>query len=72
MKLHGNCRKSSGYEQPSRLLKLDTSPMSSEAIEHLLMLCNRFSYLGIGGDIAALSIIEAKGLYLFLIRLAEG
>lgn len=32
----------------------------------------RFSHLGIGGDIAALSLIEAWGLYLFLSRLADG
>lgn len=35
-------------------------------------LAARFSQLGIGGDIAALSIIEAWGLYLFLSSLADG
>ena len=38
----------------------------------LEMLCNRFSHLGIGADLAALSMIEAWGLYLFLSRLADG
>ena len=32
----------------------------------------RFSHLGIGADLAALSIVEAWGLYLFLSRLADG
>jgi hypothetical protein len=32
----------------------------------------RFSHLGIGADIAALSIVEAWGLYLFLSHLADG
>lgn len=40
--------------------------------ERLQMLCNRFSYLGMGADLAALSIIELWGLYLFLSRLADG
>ena len=32
----------------------------------------RFSDLGIGADLATLSIVEAWGLYLFLSRLADG
>lgn len=41
-------------------------------LERLQMLCNRFSYLGMGADLASLSIIELWGLYLFLSRLADG
>ena len=47
--------------------------MNSEAwLERLCMLCNRLSHLGIGADLAALSLIEAWGLYLFLSRLVDG
>jgi len=41
-------------------------------LERLHMLCNRFAYLGMGADLAALSVIEAWGLYRFLSRLADG
>lgn len=41
-------------------------------MERLQCLSVRFSHLGIGADIASLSIIEAWGLYLFLSRLADG
>jgi hypothetical protein len=41
-------------------------------LERLQLLCNRFSHLGIGADLAALSVIEAWGLYCFLYRLADG
>lgn len=41
-------------------------------MERLQCLAVRFSHLGIGGVIAALSIIEAWGLNLFLSRLADG
>lgn len=41
-------------------------------MERLQCLSARFSHLGIGADLAALSIIEAWGLYLFLSRLADG
>lgn len=41
-------------------------------LERLQMLCNRFVHLGMGADLAALSVIELWGLYLFLSRLAEG
>lgn len=37
-------------------------------IERLQMLCNRFSYLGIGADVAALTVTELWGLYRFLLR----
>jgi hypothetical protein len=46
--------------------------MISETWENLQMLCNRFSYHGVGADLAALSTIEAWGLYLFLTRFADG
>ena len=41
-------------------------------VERLHMLCNRFARLGMGADIAALSVVEAWGLYCFLSRLADG
>jgi hypothetical protein len=41
-------------------------------LERLQSLSARFSYLGIGADLAALSTIDAWGLYLFLSRLADG
>lgn len=41
-------------------------------LERLQGLSARFSALGIGADIAALSIVEAWGLYLFLSHLADG
>ena len=41
-------------------------------LERLQCLSVRFSHLGIGADLAALSIVEAWGLYLFLSRLADG
>lgn len=46
--------------------------MSIEAwLEDLQMLCNRFSYLGIGAEnLAALSITELRDLHSFLCRFA--
>ncbi|WP_283743748.1 hypothetical protein [Sideroxydans sp. CL21] len=41
-------------------------------MERLQCLAVRFSHLGIGADLTALSMIEAWGLYLFLSRLADG
>lgn len=41
-------------------------------MELLQSLSVRFSHLGIGGDLASLSLVEAWGLYLFLSRLADG
>ena len=38
-------------------------------LERLQTLCERFSYLGIGADISALSLIELWGLYCYLSRL---
>ncbi len=40
-------------------------------LEELEMLLVRFSHLGIGADLTALSVVEAWGLYLFLSRLAD-
>lgn len=46
--------------------------MSNETwLDRLQYLSVRFSNLGIGEDLAALSMIEAWGLYLFLSRLAD-
>ena len=41
-------------------------------LERLQMLCERFSHLGIGADLASLSLIELWGLYRYLSRLADG
>jgi hypothetical protein len=41
-------------------------------LDRLQILSARFSYLGIGADIATLSIIEPWGVYRFLSRLADG
>ena len=41
-------------------------------VERLQTLLNRFSHLGIGADLAALSVIELWGLYCYLSRLADG
>lgn len=40
-------------------------------LARLQSLSVRFSHLGIGADLAALSLIDAWGLYLYLSRLAE-
>lgn len=37
----------------------------------LQMLCERFSHLGIGAGMAALSLTELWGVYCYLSRLAE-
>ena len=41
-------------------------------LKRLQALLERFSYLGIGADIASLSLIELWGVYCFLSRLADG
>lgn len=41
-------------------------------LERLESLTVRFSHLGIGADLTALSLIDAWGVYLFLSRLADG
>ncbi len=38
-------------------------------LERLQMLCNRFSHLGVGADLASLSRDELWGLYRLLLRL---
>lgn len=40
-------------------------------LEHLEMLLVRFSHLGIGADIASLSLVELWAVYLYLSRLAD-
>ena len=46
--------------------------MNDEWLERLQMLLMRFSHLGIGADVASLSLIELWALYLHLSRLADG
>ncbi|MHB1247704.1 MAG: hypothetical protein ACYCZH_14795 [Sulfuriferula sp.] len=47
--------------------------MSGEAWqESLQTLCTRFSHLGIGADLAALTLIELWGLYRYLSHLVDG
>jgi len=46
--------------------------MNSDWLEHLQTLCEQFSYLGIGADLAALSLIELWGVYCYLSRLVDG
>lgn len=47
--------------------------MSNETwLERLQTLYERFSYLGIGADITALTLTELWGLYCYLSRLADG
>jgi hypothetical protein len=41
-------------------------------LERFYTLVVRFSYLGLEGDIGALSLIELWGLYRFLSRLSNG
>lgn len=45
--------------------------MNIDWLKNLQTLCGRFSYLGIDADLAALSIVELKGLYSYLTRLAN-
>ena len=45
---------------------------SDNWLARLQSLCERFSYLGIGADMASLSLIELWGLYCYLSRLADG
>jgi len=44
---------------------------NADWLNQLRSLAARFSYLGIGADLAALSLIEAWGVYCFLSRLAD-
>ncbi|MBX9901802.1 MAG: hypothetical protein K2Y28_13555 [Burkholderiaceae bacterium] len=45
--------------------------MTPAFIKELEMLIMRYSYLGIGADLASMSMIELWGLYCYLQRLAE-
>lgn len=46
--------------------------MNDEAwLQRLRCLCERFSHLGIGTDLAGLSMIELWGLYCYLTRLVD-
>jgi hypothetical protein len=40
--------------------------------ERVYGLATRLSWLGVGPDIAALSIVELWGMYLFLLRVSHG
>lgn len=40
--------------------------------QRILALAARLPGLGIGADIYALSVVELRGLYAFLLRLAKG
>jgi hypothetical protein len=40
--------------------------------ERVYSIFARLSWLGVGPDIAALSIVELWGLYLFLLRVSHG
>lgn len=46
--------------------------MNSDWLERLQTLSARFSGMGIGVDLASLSLIELWGLYCYLSRLAGG
>lgn len=47
--------------------------MNSETwLDRLQMLCERFSYLGLSPDLAALQAVELWGLYCYLSHLADG
>lgn len=41
-------------------------------LDRLQMLSIKFSYLGVGAELASLSLIEAWGLYVYLNRLGNG
>ena len=45
--------------------------MNAEWMERLPTLCARFSHLGIGDDLAGLTLMELWGLYCYLSRLAD-
>lgn len=46
--------------------------MNDDWLMRLQTLSERFSHLGIGADLAALSLIELWGLYCHLSRLVDG
>lgn len=41
-------------------------------MDRLEMLCVKFAHLGVGAELPALSLMEARGLYVYLDRLANG
>lgn len=41
-------------------------------LDRLEMLCIKFSHLGVGTELASLLLIEARGVYVYLSRLANG
>lgn len=45
--------------------------MTPAFIKELEMLITRYSHLGIGADLASMSMIELWGVYCYLQRLAE-
>lgn len=45
---------------------------SEHLLERVYSLAARFSWLGIGAEIAALSLSELWGLYRFLVRVSNG
>jgi hypothetical protein len=51
---------------------LAVKAMNKTWLEQLEMLLVCFSHLGIGADVASLSLIELWALYLHLSRLADG
>ena len=57
-----------------QLLSMFTGALSmnnQDWLQHLQMLIQRFSYLGIDADIASLGLIELWGLYIHLSQLAR-
>ncbi len=46
--------------------------MNDDWLQHLEILLVRFSHLGVGADVASLSLIELWAVYLHLSRLADG
>jgi hypothetical protein len=61
------------HKTPCLLRGSERSAMNNETwLKRLNLLLNRFSHLGLDADIAALSIVELRGLYCYLSRLADG
>ncbi|SFO33767.1 hypothetical protein SAMN05216332_11139 [Nitrosospira briensis] len=51
---------------------IETGQQVETWLDQLQMLCVKFSHLGVGAELASLSLIEAWGVYLYLARLANG
>ena len=45
--------------------------MNSNWPERLQTLCARFSHLGIGADLAGLTVVELWGMYCYLSRMTD-